>query len=435
MLKASKPMVEVEVGEKILGYKWKAPILEKKLFYRLDKCFGCGLCEVVCPVGAIFMGPVKEIASGRVEAPYVMIDETKCVVCTLCSSICPSGALEFKYRSELEYPKVRGRIEVDTKKCIPCLLCEKICPRKAIKVEVSLKKKNELVKYVKEGESWGKGNISIDVKKCCYCGLCELLCDAIKIEWAKPRPPDFRPGLSVTIDKTECDYCGLCERVCPVGAIKVECIESAPREIKEPAIEGTIKISEDCIWCGLCSSFCPVNAIKVEKPFDGEVFMVEPNECDPSGCKNCINVCPINIVYVSKPPSKSKMLFAKNYCIFCGACEKACPVNAIRVIRKNMRLEGLSSLWFNMNIEYLNRVLVGYKPPKPSIYHRAVRVEETLTVPQPSASMPQTPKGFSTLVEKVERLMKLLSGTAERLMFENSKIDELLLKLRGEKLD
>lgn len=434
-MEASKPKVEVEVEERVLKYKWKTPILEKKLFYHLDKCFGCGLCEAVCPVGAIFMGPVKEIASGKVEAPYIIVDETKCVVCPLCSSICPSSALEYKYQSNFEHPKIKGRIEVDAKKCIPCLLCEKICPRNAIKVEVSVKKKNELVRYVKEGESWSRGNISVDVKKCCYCGLCELLCDAIKIEWTKPRPPSFSPGLSITVDRSKCDYCGLCERVCPVQAIKVECIESAPREVIEPTIRGSIKISEDCIWCGLCSNLCPTNAINVEKPFEGDVFMVEPNECDPSGCKNCVNVCPVNVVYVAKPPSKSKMLFAKNYCIFCGACEKVCPVNAIRVIRRKARIEGLSSPWLNMNLEYLNKVLEHHKPPKLDVYHRVARAEETLTIPQTLASIPQTPKGFSILVERVERLMKLLSGTAERLMFEKSKIDELIVRLRGEKLE
>ncbi|MDH5816643.1 MAG: 4Fe-4S binding protein [Candidatus Nezhaarchaeota archaeon] len=428
-----KPTLEVEVVEdKAISYKWKGPVLEKKLVYNLDKCFGCGLCEIVCPVKAISMGPIKEIASGRIRAPYIIIDETKCIVCPLCSSICPSGALNLELRSDFEYPRVKGCIVVDKKKCIPCLLCEKVCPRKAIKANVSVKKKRELVKYLEEGNAWGRGRISIDVDKCCFCGLCELLCDAIKIERITPQPPNFKPGISIRVDEEKCDYCGLCERICPVKAIEVECTESAPREVKEPVVEGSIRVNEDCVWCGLCSSLCPVKAIEVEKTFEGDVYMIEPNDCDPSGCKNCINICPVKIVYVAKPPSKEKMLFAKDYCIFCGSCEKSCPVDAIRVIRRSMRIESSKSPWIDMSFEQFRKVLYGYKHPKLSIYHRVVKLEETpIALPQPLTT-PPTPKGFSKVVEGVERIERLLSSALGRILFERHEVKRLLSNLRGE---
>ena len=431
-MQSSKPIVKVEVGEEALSYKWKAPVLEKKLVYDVRKCFGCGLCEAVCPVGAISMGPVREIASGRVEAPYIIIDETKCVVCPLCSSICPSGALRVEAPSDFEHPKVKGRIEVRRDKCIPCLLCEKVCPKKAVKADVSVKRKELLVKYLREGEAWGRGRISIDVDKCCFCGLCELLCDAIKVEWIEPRPPDFKPGLSITVDEEKCDYCGLCEKICPVKAIKVECLESAPREVEEPKVEGSIEISEDCVWCGLCSKVCPVQAIEVEKPFEGDVHMVEPNECDPSGCKNCINICPVKVVYVARPPSKEKMAFVKDYCIFCGACEKSCPVEAIKVDRRGMRVEGSSSPWFEMSYEHFKRVLQSYKPPRPSIYHRVIKVEEAPIGPPQPLPVPPTPRGFGEAVKGIDRVMELLSSVPGRVLFERCEVNKLLSRLRGE---
>ncbi len=434
-MQSSKPIVEVEVGEEVLSYKWKAPVLEKRLVYDVQKCFGCGLCKVVCPVSAISMGPVKEIASRRVEAPYIIIDETKCVVCPLCSSICPSGALRVEAPSDFEHPRVKGRIEVQRDKCIPCLLCKKVCPTKAIKAEVSVERRERLVRYLREGEAWGKGRIKIEVEKCCFCGLCELLCDAVRIEWADPRPPDFRPGLSITVSEEKCDYCGLCEKICPVKAIEVECLESAPREVGEPKVEGSIEVGEGCLWCGLCSKVCPVQAIEVEKPFDGDVYMVEPNECDPSGCKNCINICPTKVVYVAKPPSKEKVVFAKDYCVFCGACEKSCPVDAIRVVRKSMRVEGSNSPWFGMSYEQFKKVLQGYRPSKPSIYHRTVKIEEVPTaLPQPSP-IPPTPKGFDKAVEGINKVMELLSNVPGRVLFERREVDKLLSRLRGEEGD
>jgi len=431
-LQSFKPAMEVEVGEEALSYKWKAPVLEKKLVYDIRKCFGCGLCEAVCPVKAISMGPVREIASGRIEAPYIIIDETKCVVCPLCSSICPSGALRIEVPSDFEHPRVKGRIEVRRDKCIPCLLCENVCPKKAIKADVSVRKKEDLVKYLREGEAWGKGRMSIDVDKCCFCGLCELLCDAIKIEWADPRPPDFKPGLSITVDEKKCDYCGLCERICPVRAIEVECTESAPREVGEPKVGGSIEVGEDCVWCGLCSKVCPTQAIDVEKPFEGDVYMIEPNECDPSGCKNCINICPTKVVYVAKPPSKEKMLFVKDYCIFCGACEKSCPVDAIKVVRNGMRVEGSSSPWLEMSHEHFKRVLRGYRPPKPSIYHRLIEVEEVPVPPPQPQPVPPAPRGFAKAVEGIDKILGLLSSVPGRVLFERHEVDKLLLRLRGE---
>jgi ferredoxin len=46
-----------------------------------DRCVGCGICQGVCPAGAI---SVKEIA---------MVDSGRCTGCRLCLDECPMGAL------------------------------------------------------------------------------------------------------------------------------------------------------------------------------------------------------------------------------------------------------------------------------------------------------------------------------------------------------
>lgn len=429
-MKIVKPQSKLELEGKTINYRWLAPVLEKKLSYHTDKCFGCGLCEIVCPVKAISMGPVKDIASGRVEAPYIIIDETKCIACPLCSSVCPSKALKLTLKADFPHPRVKGNMVVDREKCIPCLFCEKICPRRAIRVNINIKKKSKLVKYLEEGKVGGIGTITIDLGKCCYCGLCELLCDAIKIEWTQSKPPHFKLGVAVLVDESKCDYCGLCEKICPVKAIKVECKEAAPREVSEPEVDGSIDVDEEkCVWCGLCT-LCPVGAIKVEKQFKGDVYMVQPNNCDPSGCKNCINICPTNVVYVAKPPSLDKMLFVKDYCIYCGACEKACPVNAIRVARSDLRFEDSSVLWFNMSYEYFKRMLTNYKSPKPAVYYRAIKVERVEITPPPPPPKPLMSRGFNKAVNAIERLKSLVNTVHGRVAFERGRIDEVLSKLR-----
>ncbi|PCN49896.1 hypothetical protein B6U99_07345 [Candidatus Geothermarchaeota archaeon ex4572_27] len=64
-------------------------MLGKELTFIIDRCVGCGLCVDLCPTGAITLGPVEEVASGRIKAPLIMIDESRCVVCPICSSIRP----------------------------------------------------------------------------------------------------------------------------------------------------------------------------------------------------------------------------------------------------------------------------------------------------------------------------------------------------------
>ena len=46
-----------------------------------EKCIGCGLCEIACPVGAI---AAKDIAS---------VNPARCIGCGRCISECPQGAI------------------------------------------------------------------------------------------------------------------------------------------------------------------------------------------------------------------------------------------------------------------------------------------------------------------------------------------------------
>ena len=56
-----------------------------------DLCYGCCLCEKVCPNDATHMEVVEE---GDHTRKLPVIDENKCVHCGHCASVCMSGAIE-----------------------------------------------------------------------------------------------------------------------------------------------------------------------------------------------------------------------------------------------------------------------------------------------------------------------------------------------------
>jgi phosphoadenosine phosphosulfate reductase len=51
-----------------------------KVLLRVQKCVGCGFCEIFCPQGAITL----------VQYEYPLIDEKKCINCSQCLNTCPS---------------------------------------------------------------------------------------------------------------------------------------------------------------------------------------------------------------------------------------------------------------------------------------------------------------------------------------------------------
>jgi len=56
-----------------------------------DKCFQCGACTGICPVGALYI---------KRPSMEVIFDADKCTGCSLCVPICPVRAMEVSPLSE-----------------------------------------------------------------------------------------------------------------------------------------------------------------------------------------------------------------------------------------------------------------------------------------------------------------------------------------------
>ena len=79
--------------------------------------------------------------------------------------------------------------------------------------------------------------------------------------------------------------------------------------------------------------------LNCKSPWKGELSLIEVNlkECDPQGCRGCFNVCPSELWYVpTDPEDPRKIAFAEDFCTYCGACVKACHLDAIKVERTDV---------------------------------------------------------------------------------------------------
>lgn len=164
---------------------------------------------------------------------------------------------------------------------------------------------------------------------------------------------------SLTVDKTRCTGCGICMEICPREAIE---IKKTPKADGEKAKPPTIDINEEkCHYCGMCDPICPFGALKVK--INGEHMIpvinnesfpqlireieVDTTKCDLD-CVDCEKACPLEIIKVSvhapdgeevtdiasrsnKESLTVTVDIEKDFCPCCRLCEMKCPEGAIRV--------------------------------------------------------------------------------------------------------
>jgi 4Fe-4S ferredoxin len=331
-----------------------------------------------------------------------------------------------------QYPRLLAEAKPN-EKCLPCLLCEPVCPTQAIKV--SFNKNREDYGPLRSGI---KGNISVDAKKCNLCGRCAKFCKAFLLldRDEKERAKDPRilvPYEQLLVDEELCDYCGLCVSLCPEEAIKVEG-EPLPLDVAEvPEVKkeftGKIEIDQDlCIGCGRCAEVCPYEAMDIKKPFVGEIKMVEKNlvRCDPLGCQACFNVCPAKCWYVDE---RGKAAPVKDQCIFCGACEKACPVSAIQVERSDVRhTEIKETPWAEEWKQAISAIKTGERL-RPDV-SGAVSPPEIERQPMPAPEKPKIDPELLLLVDEALRpLDALLKKPKVRQILEKEPAKEASRKI------
>ncbi len=336
----------------------KLDVLQRKLCLDFKKCNGCGICIEICPTEALEFRDMQTLISGiepgkhEPPAAYIKNNVDKCVFCGMCVAFCPYDAFSMtvsgKDLFEVErLPSVYSYVDVKNP-CPTCDLCDLDCPVEAVKLRYKILQRRD----VAPAEETRSGNLLIDSRKCNFCGLCSQACSAFQLSEEKTGPQGQQGFGSRSLEYVgeKCDFCGMCEYLCPEGAIKVE---SPVRSelMKPPKIECSIEVNGDaCKWhCDWYDEICQYEGLHVQKPFEGEIGLVENllYKCDPTSCGvggRCIKVCHQDAWRKAKRGSKIPIVHDDTNCVYCGACVYSCPHNIITLKRKRVSHTDLSQV-------------------------------------------------------------------------------------------
>ncbi len=419
--------VDSEVKDSHFVVTQKTDKSNRVLDYDYKRCNGCGICVALCPKNAIEAGPLIEIATG-LDAPPVIIDHTRCSFCGMCASFCPVKALRMTVNDKdiLElaaFPHLDSsvifkdcEVERNTRtKCLPCIICKKTCPEEAISMELSFPKKETIAPF-KAGLN---GDIEVDMDKCTLCGLCADLCPAFVLVEKKSKADDLMPFDDLLIDREKCDYCGICVPFCPEEAIRVKG-DFEEEEVKKiaPKIAGNVEVDNDkCTRCGWCEAVCPYDAVVVTKPFEGEIELIDAKlrGCDPVGCHGCFNVCPSKAWVI---PLDKKIDVVRDFCTYCGACERACHVKAIGVKRTAARHTPVEDTPWAQDWKKAIASLITDERNRPDV-SRTLHADRAEKKSEPPIARPDVNHKFRKLVdERLTRLSSLLGNKQIRRIWE-----------------
>ena len=186
---------------------------------------------------------------------------------------------------------------------------------------------------------------------------------------------------------------------------------------------------------------CPLKCFHIDSPIEGEVIIKKNmlHKCSPENCKACINICPTKAFFIPESAEDvnkyGKIACNEDKCVYCGACENACPEILIKVNIHNIQINEPKKQgdypWIEGWIKRLKYIIKEKLIDRKSQVNIPIIKEEVKEIKKEiEETIPQLSKEDKTKLNEInEKIQNFLSSSKIRYWIKDKKIDKITNEL------
>jgi len=263
-------------------------------------------CRFVCPMGGL-LG-----LTGRVSLFKVSLSG-ECTKCGVCENVCPVGAID------------APNLKVNSGECIACLRCIYACQEKSAQYGLKLQPTPFSVTRRQVLAAGVAGIVLVPLSRTILHG---------RLEARLIRPPGAVPEPEFL---NACVHCASCMKVCPTNGLQPCLFEAGLEGLWTPRLVPRIGGCEkNCNRCGqVCPTSAIRNLSLEEKSFARlGTAVIDRSRCiaweQDKTCLICDEACQYNAI-TSRTETIQGVRLTRPYvderiCMGCGICESRCPL-------------------------------------------------------------------------------------------------------------